>query len=198
MFRPLFRALPLRDRADASAHHAKRGGRSTNTLDPAVLSEPAGGHPTSFVAYCSVACTLLVPVPLLETLAAELPLDAIEGSWPYNLLERVSLEVVAREHVREGAKTGLLLLVVDGMGMPASLVTKEGRVGVLLGLESRRLPRQFPTPFGYVRLVTVKALLPAELEYVAKRGAEGTNELARRFAETEEEHVSRASRQAVV
>jgi hypothetical protein len=69
---------------------------------------------------------------------------------------------------------------------------------VLLGLESRKLPRDFPTPFGDVRLVTVKALLPAELEYVVKRGAEGPPELARRFAQTGEEHVSSADRKSVV
>jgi hypothetical protein len=134
----------------------------------------------------------------LETEPTELPLDAIEGSWPYELLERVSQEVVAHEHVREGAKTGLLLREVAGDGMPAALVSKAGRVGVLLGLESRTLPRHFSTPFGDVRLVTVKALLPVELEYVAKRGTEGTAELARCFAATGEEHVSRATRQAVV
>jgi hypothetical protein len=113
-------------------------------------------------------------------------------------LSRVLDEVVVHEHVREGAKAGLLVLEVAGDEMPAALVGTEGRVGVLLGLESRTLPRDFPTPFGDVRLVTVKALLPAELEYAVKRGAEGTNELARRFAQTGEEHVSRASRQAVV
>ncbi|OJT18394.1 hypothetical protein BO221_40710 [Archangium sp. Cb G35] len=135
---------------------------------------------------------------VLETEQAELPLDAIEGSWPYMLLDRVSKEVVTQEHVRERAKAGLVVLEVAGKGIPASLVTTEGRVGVLLGQESRSLPRLFPSPFGDVRLVTVKALLPAELEYASKRGAEGAAGLARRFSETGEEHVSRASRQAVV
>jgi hypothetical protein len=134
----------------------------------------------------------------LETEPAELPLDAIGRSWPYLLLKRVSKEVVAHEHVREGSKAGLLALEVGGKGMPASLVTREGRVGVLLGQESRTLPRQFPTPFGDVRLVTAKALLPAELEYVLKRGADGAAELARRFSENGEEHVSRANRRAMV
>ncbi|OJT16377.1 hypothetical protein BO221_50165 [Archangium sp. Cb G35] len=132
----------------------------------------------------------------LETELAELPLDAIEGSWPYVLLERVSKEVVAQEHVRERAKAGLVVLEVAGNGLPATLVSAEGRVGVLLGQESRSLPRLFPSPFGDVRLVTVKALLPAELEYASMRGAQGAAELAQRFSETGEEHVSRASRQA--
>ncbi|ATB40427.1 hypothetical protein CYFUS_005876 [Cystobacter fuscus] len=134
----------------------------------------------------------------LETEQTELPLDAIEGSWPYILLERVAKELVAQENVRERAEAGLLALEVAATGMPATLVSTEGRVGVLLGLESGTLPKHFPTPFGDVRLVTVKALLPAELEYVLKRGTEGMDELARRFAKTGEEHVSRASRQAVV
>ena len=133
----------------------------------------------------------------LETEGTELPLEAIEGSWPYQLLERVSREVVAHAHVREGCMTGLLALDVPGHGLPAALVNREGRVGVLLGLESRTLPRHFPTPFGDVRLVTVKALLPAEWD-VASRGSEGTDALARRFAQTGEEHRSRPDRRAGV
>jgi hypothetical protein len=143
----------------------------------------------------------------LETEGAELPLDRFELPdnmelertwWPHKLLRRVLEEVVAHEHVREGAKAGPLVLEVAGTGMPETLVTQEGRVGVLLGMESSTLPRHFPTPFGDVRLVTVKALLPMELEYVMKRGAQGAAELARRFARTGEEHVSRANRQPVV
>jgi hypothetical protein len=134
----------------------------------------------------------------LETEPIEVPLDAIGQSWPYLLLKRVSKEVVAHEHVREKAKAGLLVLEVAGEGMPASLVTPEGRVGVLLGVESRTLPRHFPTPFGDVRLVTVKALLPAELVYLLEHGAKGQIELARRFVESGEEHISRADRRAVV
>jgi hypothetical protein len=129
----------------------------------------------------------------LETESTELPLDAIEGSWPYLLLERVSKAVVADAHVREAAKAGLFAVEVEGKGLPASLVTPEGRVGVLLSLASRSLPRLFSTPFGEVRLVTVKALLPTELGDVKKHGEKGLAELARRFAETGEEHVSRVS-----
>ncbi|WP_235216525.1 hypothetical protein [Archangium violaceum] len=77
-------------------------------------------------------------------------------------------------------------------------MSAEGRVGVLLGQESRSLPRLFPSPFGDVRLVTVKALLPAELEYASKRGTQGAAELAQRFAGNGEEHLARANRQAVV
>jgi hypothetical protein len=49
-----------------------------------------------------------------------------------------------------------------------------------------------------VRLVTVKALLPSELEYAVKHASEGPAELARRFAESGEDHVSRAEQRSVV
>jgi hypothetical protein len=130
----------------------------------------------------------------LETDRTELPSGGIEESWPYQLLARVAREVVAHEPVRERAKAGLCWFKVSGVGLPETLVNPEGQVGVLLGLESPTLPRHFPTPFGEVRLVTVKALLPAELAYASTRGAEGLAELARRFAQDGEAHVSRAPR----
>jgi hypothetical protein len=122
----------------------------------------------------------------------------ISKGWPLMLLDRVADEVAEHEHVREGAKAGLFSMEVSGKGMPKSLVTDEGRVAVLLGVESRTLPRHFSTPFGDVRLVTVKALLPAELAYLLEHGARGHAELARRFADSGEEHLSRLRRKPVV
>jgi|SRR6218665_293940 len=125
-------------------------------------------------------------------------LESVGESWPFMLLERVVNEAVADEQVRERAKAGLFSLAISGMGMPKSLLTDNGQLGVLLGVESHTLPRQFSTPFGDVRLVTVKALLPTEWAFLRERGAEAHAGLARRFAESGEEHLSRASRRAVV
>jgi hypothetical protein len=122
----------------------------------------------------------------------------ISKGWPLLLLERVAEEVAEHEHVREGVKAGLFSMEVSGKGLPKAFVTGEGRVAVLLGVESGSLPRHFSTPYGEVRLVTVKALLPTELEYVLEHGAEGQAELARRFTESGEEHLSRARRRATV
>ncbi|WP_309896481.1 imm11 family protein [Archangium sp.] len=122
----------------------------------------------------------------------------ISKGWPLLLLDRVAEEVAAHEHVREGVKAGLFSMEVAGKGLPKALVTSEGRVAVLLGLESRTLPEHFSTPYGQVRLVTVKALLPSELAHVLEHGAQGQAELARRFADSGEEHLSRPKRRPVV
>ena len=118
--------------------------------------------------------------------------------WPLLLLDRVANEVAEYENVRRRAKAGLLSMEVSGEGMPESLATPEGRVAVLLGAASRTLPGHLSTPYGAVKLVTVKVLLPSELAYLLEHGAKGQAELVRRFEATGEEHVSRAARQPVV
>jgi hypothetical protein len=123
--------------------------------------------------------------------------DVLKG-WPLLLLERVADEVAAHEHVRERMMAGLFSMEVSGKRMPKALVTSEGRVGVLLGVESPSLPRHFTTPYGEVRLVTVKALLPPELEYLLAHGEPGQAELARRFVQSGEEHLSGARRRPSV
>jgi uncharacterized protein DUF1629 len=121
----------------------------------------------------------------------------ISKGWPLMLLDRVADEVAEHEQVRESVKAGLFSMEVSGKGMPKTLVTEEGRVAVLLGVESRTLPSHFSTPYGEVKVVTVKALLPSELVYLLEHGAEGQAELARRFVESGEEHLSRLRRKPV-
>ncbi|MFP2912884.1 imm11 family protein [Pyxidicoccus sp. 3LFB2] len=127
------------------------------------------------------------------------PMSEVRRSWQLRLLREVTDEVVEHENVRTWLHRGLMTMEVSGEAMPETLVTKEGRVAVLLGLESSTLPRRFPTPAGDVLLVTIKALMPAELAFLLAQGRAGPGELARRFArESDAPHLSRAWRKAVV
>ncbi|NNB89682.1 imm11 family protein [Corallococcus exiguus] len=127
----------------------------------------------------------------------ELALETNEpqASWPVTLLERIANELVGHEHLREPARTGILSMEVDGERMPESLLTKEGRVGVLLGMDTPTLPTHFTMPDGQVRLVTVKTLMPRELTYLLEHGRE---ELLHRFNQSHPGHLSKAWRQPVV
>ncbi|AKF83668.1 hypothetical protein MFUL124B02_37120 [Myxococcus fulvus 124B02] len=132
-------------------------------------------------------------------LALELdePLQDAEKRWPLLLMERVADEVAEHERVREKTKTGFMSLEVSGKGMPESLVAKEGRVGVLLGMEPLTLPRSFTMPAGKVRLVTVKVLLPSELAYLLAHGKKGRDELLLKFDQAGHGHLSRLWRKPV-
>ncbi|WP_164014838.1 imm11 family protein [Pyxidicoccus trucidator] len=127
------------------------------------------------------------------------PMPEARGSWQLRLLREVTDEVAEHENVRTWLHRGLMTMEVSGEAMPEPLVTKDGRVAVLLGLESSTLPRRFPTPAGDVLLVTIKALLPAELTFLLGQGRAGPGELARRFArESDAPHLSRSWRKPVV
>jgi hypothetical protein len=126
------------------------------------------------------------------------PLGNVEKSWPLLLLERVGDEVAGHERVREQLKGGFMSMEVSGKGMPEPLVTKDGRIGALLGIETNTLPGRFDMPSGQVRLVTVKALMPTELAYLLEHGKPGRDELIRRFHQQGLAHLSRSWRQPVV
>ncbi|EAU62061.1 conserved hypothetical protein [Stigmatella aurantiaca DW4/3-1] len=126
------------------------------------------------------------------------PLGDVEKSWPLLLLERVGNEIAEHESVREKVKVNFLSMEVSGQGMPEPLLTKEGRVGGLLGMESSTLPGRFTMPAGEVRLITVKVLMPVELAYLLENGKRGREELVRRFCQAGQGHLSRTWRQPVV
>ncbi|MGE6763952.1 hypothetical protein ACQKGO_38440, partial [Corallococcus interemptor] len=121
--------------------------------------------------------------------------DEPQAKWPVTLLERIANELVGHEHLREPARTGILSMEVDGAHLPEPLLTKEGRVGVLLGMDTPTLPTHFTMPDGQVRLVTVKTLMPRELTYLLEHGRE---ELLHRFNQSPPGHLSKAWRQPVV
>ncbi|NOK11245.1 imm11 family protein [Corallococcus exercitus] len=121
--------------------------------------------------------------------------DEPQAKWPVTLLERIANELVGHEHLREPARTGILSMEVGGEHMPEPLLTKDGRVAVLLGMDTPTLPTHFTMPDGQVRLVTVKTLMPRELTYLLEHGRE---ELLHRFNQSHPGHLSRAWRQSVV
>lgn len=120
-------------------------------------------------------------------------------SWAFQALVQVCQVVAGHGGLRELLdELGLLSVELSGEGMPEALLTADGSVGVMLGVPSSTLPTLIQTPVGDVHLVTVKTLLAEELEYVRQHGAKGRAELARRFARSGEEHLSRAQRRPVV
>ncbi|NNC09477.1 hypothetical protein HJC10_42545 [Corallococcus exiguus] len=126
------------------------------------------------------------------------PLGEVWKSWPAHLLERVAYEVAEFEKLRVSLANGTLSMEVDGVGMPETLLTPEGRVAVLIGMETDSLPSRFTLPGGEVRLLTVKVLMPAELNWLLQQGKGAAAELIRRFKAAGETHFSRSWRQPVV
>jgi len=118
-----------------------------------------------------------------------------DGGWLLQLLRRVSGEVAEHERLRVALGKGVISMEVPGEGMPESLVTKEGRVGALVGMGASGFPGSFSTPAGAVRLLIVKALSPQELAFLLEHGRK---ELLQRFARGDDNHLSRVGRKPMV
>ena len=194
--------------------------RTLGTLDPLTLTPIAGGdewpgrRQAWRLIHRTAGGTLLVTDGMSDfdadsdepsvgfglelALETDEPLGPMAHSWQYQVLTRVGDEVTGHERLRTWLRKGMMSMEVSGEGMPPELVTDQGRVGVLLGMQASTLPLSFDLPEGTVRLVTIQVLLPAELEFLLAEGKGGSEEMARRFIANGREHRVRAQRPPVV
>ncbi|MCG3132933.1 MAG: hypothetical protein HMLKMBBP_00019 [Planctomycetes bacterium] len=96
---------------------------------------------------------------------------------------------------------GVIVTELYDVNVPDTWKNSEGRVGVILGLSEASasgVPSEVVLPLEPVRVVNVKLLTLAELEYAAKHGAEGRAELARRFQSTPGAQRSSLTRPSVI
>jgi hypothetical protein len=194
---------------------------SLGTLDAVSLSVSGGPGPAGYQHWRIIhrpegRCLLVshyLSAPFIDTLEPsvghglelllETDVDVSQArdpwkTWPVRLLRRVSHNLAENAELRTLAKADLFILDLPGRGLPRFLHTPKGDVTVLLGLPSRSLPAAFSTPYGEVKLLTVKPLLPEEVAWLDSHGESAADELARRFVERGEEHLSPRRRPPVV
>lgn len=82
--------------------------------------------------------------------------------------------------------------------VPAEFKNAEGRVGAILGLTDDMVPASVKLTLEDVKMVNVKLLTLAELNYVTLNGAEGRNKLAELLMKQENATLSSLSRTSVV
>ncbi|MRG28995.1 hypothetical protein [Laceyella tengchongensis] len=84
------------------------------------------------------------------------------------------------------------------LDVPEPFSDEEGRVGVLLGLESEQIPTSIFGPASDIRLVSIKILTSQELQYILQNGAAGRKKLAELFREQGSHHLSTLNRNSVI
>ncbi|RKH64735.1 imm11 family protein [Corallococcus aberystwythensis] len=155
------------------------------------LSSPFLSDPSPSVGL-GVELALEVEGPLEDTAAFD-----PQGMWPARLLSAVSYALAINPVALGALALDFMMVEVIADGMPASLLTQDGGVFVLLERASAPLPEFFSLPAGEVRLITAKVLLPEELRWT--RDGKGTEkELLQRLAEAGVDTVYREGRKPVV
>jgi len=122
----------------------------------------------------------------------------IQKTWLFEVVYEISQNCADHGGIRELIdRLKLLSLELPSSRALGAVATASGSVGVLLGVAPPGVATEFAVPGGSVRLLTAKVLMPTELAFVAKNGAAGREELAKRFAAQGTHHRSSLKRKAV-
>jgi len=123
----------------------------------------------------------------------------VTRTWPFQLLYQVAQNMAAHGGVKSILdQYGVLSMELYHVDVPGGWQNEDGRVGVLLGVESPRIPSSIHLPFGEARLVSIKLLTVNELDYVLEHGAEGRRKLVEWFKQQGTHHLSTLKRESVV
>ncbi|SMP35941.1 Suppressor of fused protein (SUFU) [Laceyella tengchongensis] len=142
----------------------------------------------------SLECYLESDDPALRKNIAEL-----DQTWQFQLLYEVAQNFAHHGGVKELLEHhGVLSMEFSYIDVPEPFSDEEGRVGVLLGLESEQIPTSIIGPASDIRLVSIKILTSQELQYILQHGAAGRKKLAELFREQGSHHLSTLNRNPVV
>ncbi|MFC7441553.1 hypothetical protein [Laceyella putida] len=142
----------------------------------------------------SLECYLESDDPTLRKSIADL-----DQTWQFQLVYEVAQNFAQHGGVKELLELyGVLSMEFSFIDVPEPFSDEEGRVGVLLGLESDQIPTSFMGPASDIRWVSIKVLTSQELHYILQHGADGRKKLAELFREQGTHHLSTLNRKSVV
>lgn len=123
----------------------------------------------------------------------------IKNSWQFNIVYQTS---------QLAADNGNLISMLQeytyistelyDVAVPEQFLTKEGRVGVLLGLENKTIPKELALSIETILIVNVQLLTLAEINYIIEKGEEGRMEIAKKLLAQENPGYSYLERPSVV
>jgi hypothetical protein len=124
----------------------------------------------------------------------------VKESWQFDLVYQMSQFAASHGNI-EGVLeqyNGLLTTELYNVRVPADFINNEERVGVFLGLEGGAVKGKLALSLSEIKLVNIKLLTLAELEYAAQNGPEGRTRLAQLFKEQGNPTFSSLDRPSVI
>lgn len=125
--------------------------------------------------------------------------DQVQASWLFSVVHAVSQQAAAQGGFRDLIdELGILSMEIKAPTELHPLANSDGNLGLLLGMQSPRLPLEWELPAGSVKVVTVKVLHPAELAYVVEQDEAGRAHLQELFAADDSYYLSSLCRPSSV
>ena len=131
--------------------------------------------------------------------AAEPITGGVQTTWEFQLLYQAA-QLVAQNGsiINLFEEMPFLSTELYDVDVPAEYRNAEGRVGVLLGLSDEKIPDTVQLSLESVKMVNVKLLTLAELDYVIANGEEGRLKLAELIQQQGNATISTLKRKSVI
>lgn len=126
-------------------------------------------------------------------------ISELKHTWQFQLVYQIAQNFAHHGGIKElMQRYEVLSMELSSISVPEPFVTRDGRCGVLLGLESNQTPNVIAGPVSDILLVSIKILTPKELDYITQHGAAGRKKLAQLFREQGTYHLSTLNRESVI
>ena len=108
--------------------------------------------------------------------------EVIKKSWQFALVYQMSQFAASNANIINMLKeyTYISTELYD-VPVPEEFLNEAGRVGILLGLESKMVPKNLELSIENILMVNIKLLTVAETKYIVKNGEEARNEIAKKI-----------------
>ena len=121
-----------------------------------------------------------------------------KDKWQFHMLFQMAMQVAHFGNIiTQIEKHQYMTTEVYDVPAPDTWRNEEGRVGVLMGLNSKLVPQKCELSLEPVRFINLKLLTLNELNYVIEKGAEGRMELAEAFNALDHGSLSSLDRESL-
>jgi hypothetical protein len=126
-------------------------------------------------------------------------LGEIKKTWQFNLLYQVSQLAASNGNLISMLQEFKYISTeVYDVPVPVNFITKDERVGVLLGLESKTVPSELALSIETILIVNVTLLTVAEINYIIEKGEEARTEVAEKIQSQKDAGYSSLARKSVI
>jgi hypothetical protein len=125
--------------------------------------------------------------------------DQIKSSWQFSVVYQAAQLAAGNPNIASIIEENTYVSTeLYHCTVPDSFLNEHGRVGVLLGLDSKQIPAQLKLSLETICLVNVMLLTKEELNYINANGSEGRLVIAKRLKELSTAGKSFLERESVV
>lgn len=131
--------------------------------------------------------------------ALRAPIYEVNQTWQFQVLYEFAQQAASFGNIAELLEQyQTLSMELYDIDLPEKFLNDEGRVGVLIGIDAPNLSKNIISPYGEIRLVSVKLLTAAELDFIVQHGSQARSKLVELFREQGSYHLSSLERESVI